>query len=388
MHKGAVAVILRVGLTAGLAASLTFTGIGAAEETQAATPGQACLFNAPYGAEFLQTPLFFGHVGWGYQDGTGDNWVYGADEGGGVSINPGPPSSIQAWSTAGSFQQMLHDFGLGTHYGKGAGYYVSYKCVAVANANPAAALSAINEQYTNGYFFATNTCLTKAIAILQAYGANMAIATGAALAPNYYYNVVLAASSFSPPAYLTTLTIGVKVVDARNHSYLNLNPVHKQRPIRVIINNPNGQIAYDSGPFSAGTMATVTPGTDRYQITLQLPPDAANYHGLWENGPGSNTYGAVVQLQYTLPSFLSVTISQGVNNTPPDTLLTAGDINQDGAVNIADYNLLLQCFSDISPPVGPCPPAAKAAADITDDGSVNGFDYNEMLRIFIAQGHS
>ncbi len=77
---------------------------------------------------------------------------------------------------------------------------------------------------------------------------------------------------------------------------------------------------------------------------------------------------------------------QGVSNTAPDTPLTAGDINQDNLVNITDYNLMMQCFSDFSPPKGPCPPSLEVAADLDDDGSVNGTDYNEMLRIFSSQG--
>jgi len=46
----------------------------------------------------------------------------------------------------------------------------------------------------------------------------------------------------------------------------------------------------------------------------------------------------------------------------------------------------LQCYSDLSPPPGPCPSWQKTASDLNDDGYVNGIDYNIMLRIFQSQG--
>jgi hypothetical protein len=53
-----------------------------------------------------------------------------------------------------------------------------------------------------------------------------------------------------------------------------------------------------------------------------------------------------------------------------------GDINEDNVLNILDYNLLLNCYSDLSPQRGPCDANQKAAADLTDDGRVQQFDYN------------
>jgi hypothetical protein len=61
--------------------------------------------------------------------------------------------------------------------------------------------------------------------------------------------------------------------------------------------------------------------------------------------------------------------------------LTVGDVNQDNQVNITDYNLMMQCYSDIAPPKGPCSPALKRASDLNDDGYVNQIDYNLYLRV-------
>ena len=133
-----------------------------------------------------------------------------------------------------------------------------------------------------------------------------------------------------------------------------------------------------------------TPNTDRYQATLQLPTDTQgpNGHGpVWSTN-GSSPYQVEVQLKYTLLKYVpgTVNISQGQNAMALDTPLTAGDVNGDNQVNIADYDVLLRCYSDLQPPKGPCSSQDKAGPDLNDDGNVNGDDYNEMVRIFRSQG--
>jgi hypothetical protein len=54
-------------------------------------------------------------------------------------------------------------------------------------------------------------------------------------------------------------------------------------------------------------------------------------------------------------------------------------------INILDYNILMGCYSDLSPAIN-CPAGEEKRADITDDGAVNQFDYNLFLRELINRG--
>jgi Mg-chelatase subunit ChlD len=73
----------------------------------------------------------------------------------------------------------------------------------------------------------------------------------------------------------------------------------------------------------------------------------------------------------------SLTANQ--NNQLPTSELITGDITNDNQLDIRDYNLLLDCYSDLSTAAA-CNDTKKAAADINDDGPVNQVDYNLFLR--------
>lgn len=75
-----------------------------------------------------------------------------------------------------------------------------------------------------------------------------------------------------------------------------------------------------------------------------------------------------------------VTITSGQVNTLSPLALTTGDINNDNQLSALDYNLLLDCFSDLAPPRNCSDQSKKDTADITDDGRVSQFDYNLFLR--------
>lgn len=385
-------------MAAVLTAALALVGAGLDGTAGAATLGEACMFNAPSGA------ITLGHVGWAFRVGTGNTWEYGATEGGSLTgISPGPPSTTQSWHATGTMAQMLTAFGtgVGATYNHGSGYYLSYRCSMVNNSNPAAAAAQASQGETTGYNVLSNNCLTKAVAIFQDYGV-APLPSGDSTSPNTYFQSDLPAyptynPGFNVPQWLTTLTVGVKLVDALNGGYLNTNPLRRQRPMHVQIYDASNHLVFDS-PWSSPAnpnqfpsnviMATVTPGTDRYQAIIQLPTPTPLGLNLWSTGGVAGAYLVKVQLDYTLRKFTPgiTLISQGASNGATDTNLTVGDINQDNQVNLTDYNLLLKCYSDILPPTGPCPSWQKTAADLNDDGSVNGFDYNIMLRIFQNQG--
>ncbi len=73
------------------------------------------------------------------------------------------------------------------------------------------------------------------------------------------------------------------------------------------------------------------------------------------------------------------TITNGQLTTLPKVTLIAGDINNDNAVNIVDYNIVIGCYSDLLPPIS-CTTANQVLADLNDDGNVNQFDYNLFIR--------
>lgn len=333
------------------------------------SPGNACFFNAPNG---VVNGGLIGHIGWAFRTSTG-SWVFGAAE-----------QSGQLWMSSGSWAQVLAAFGQGSSpYPKGPGYYMSYRCENVGASNPT---YAYNEAYTethNGYDLLKNNCLTKSIRILRAYDAtNLPDGTITNLPsnlPNYYYEHL--PSGFSAAVSLTTATIGVQLIDPVSKSYINTHPVHTKRPLTVLVYDATNTLIYQTT-----VTATVVPGTDRYVATVPL--DRTRNWSL----NGATVAQFKVKLDYTLYRYAPgiYFINQGVDNAVSDTQLIVGDVNQDNVVNTTDYNLMMQCYSDLLPPKGPCPttsnPNLKRASDLNDDGYVNGIDYNLMLRIIQNQG--
>jgi len=70
-----------------------------------------------------------------------------------------------------------------------------------------------------------------------------------------------------------------------------------------------------------------------------------------------------------------ITLSSNKNNVLPTVSLITGDTNSDNKLDIRDYNMIIDCYSDYLAPVA-CDESKKAATDLTDDGNVNQFDNN------------
>jgi len=66
--------------------------------------------------------------------------------------------------------------------------------------------------------------------------------------------------------------------------------------------------------------------------------------------------------------------------------LVAGDINNDGKVNIRDYSVFLDCYNSFRAATN-CDAAKKAATDLNDDGLVNDLDNSLLLREIRKQKH-
>ncbi|MBI2621265.1 MAG: hypothetical protein HYW63_01295 [Candidatus Levybacteria bacterium] len=74
-----------------------------------------------------------------------------------------------------------------------------------------------------------------------------------------------------------------------------------------------------------------------------------------------------------------ITINSGSENNMPQVALIAGDSNGDGLLSVLDWNVLLDCFSDLEPAKNCADPAKKSSADISDDGNVNQDDLTTFL---------
>lgn len=73
------------------------------------------------------------------------------------------------------------------------------------------------------------------------------------------------------------------------------------------------------------------------------------------------------------------------NDGLPTVSLVAGDSNNDNKLNILDYNMLLDCYSDLSVAVACNDSSKKTVTDFNDDGSVNQVDYNLFIREILTQ---
>lgn len=150
-----------------------------------------------------------------------------------------------------------------------------------------------------------------------------------------------------------------------SHSLSNKNPSRKTRDIKVSLHNASDQLILQKS------------GTVTYDTT------AGNFKGTVDMGTTITT--GVYTIKITSPFYLTQiipgiqTVNAGTTNTFPNVTLVTGDSDQSNTLNILDYNMILGCYSDFSPPVS-CTPDQKLATDLTDDENVNQFDYNLFLR--------
>jgi len=149
-------------------------------------PGRACVFIAPSEANGL------GHVGWGYQVGGTDTYVYGATEGP-TSWWPGAPNG--AWKATGPWPQVLADFaGANPNV---TNHYTQYRCKTVRDSAVGAANDQVNHVLQSGYFVFWWNCLDDMIRVLNAYGADLPPAADYPI-PNRYFHQALEEWGASP----------------------------------------------------------------------------------------------------------------------------------------------------------------------------------------------
>jgi hypothetical protein len=149
------------------------------------------------------------------------------------------------------------------------------------------------------------------------------------------------------------------------------NPAHPQHSVTAEVSN------------SANQVVLTQQGTVTYNTT------AGNFTGTISLG---TLVSGVYTIKITVPQYLKktvpgiVTLTQGQTTAIPSLSLVTGDSNSDNLLSILDYNMLLDCYSDLSPAKNCTDTNKKLMTDLTDDGSVNQFDYNLFLRELSVQG--
>lgn len=151
----------------------------------------------------------------------------------------------------------------------------------------------------------------------------------------------------------------------------NMNPLHPQHTATLEL--------FDASNQSLGIK----------QGTLTFNNTEGSFKGTIDAGMlQSGVYTARVNVPFYLRKLYPgiVSITGGSLNQLPALSLVAGDSNNDNSLSILDYNIILDCYSDLSAPRN-CTDAQKMlSADLTDDGAVNQFDYNLFLRELSVQG--
>ncbi|HSW96622.1 MAG TPA: dockerin type I domain-containing protein [Candidatus Saccharimonadales bacterium] len=148
----------------------------------------------------------------------------------------------------------------------------------------------------------------------------------------------------------------------------NIHPQHLQRPVTVtLFNGSDQQVASLTG------ILTYSSASANFKATISVPITVATGSYLIKiasDGLLTKQIQGITQL------------TSGQTATLPVVGLTTGNINNDGQLDILDYNLLINCFgskqttsSCATPPTN-----SSAGSDINDDGTVNAADYNLFLR--------
>ncbi len=154
--------------------------------------------------------------------------------------------------------------------------------------------------------------------------------------------------------------------DSANPSSLgNQNPLHDSRDVTVDVYDVQNQLVVSQ------------------QGSMQYNSNSGKFDGSVNLGTNFSTGLYTVKVktdQYLRTLFPGIqSISSGQTTTLPLVTLVTGDLNNDNAINIVDYNILIGCYSDLLPATD-CNATNNVLADITDDGHVNQFDYNLFLR--------
>ncbi len=197
--------------------------------------------------------------------------------------------------------------------------------------------------------------------------------TGVTIAPS-----ATITPSFPPSDTLLSLTIGLTGIGAvgdqtnpSDSSLSNQNPLDTSRTIHVYAINDAGQTSYIDGTVNYDSSGDANNGY--YTGTVDMGNLPSGNYQIMAKMDG--------YLRKAVPSLVQVTAQS--TTTVPEITLVAGDINNDNSISILDYGLLMACvtayYVDGGPDAG-CPQSQYRLADLNDDGVVDLSDYNLWLR--------
>ena len=146
----------------------------------------------------------------------------------------------------------------------------------------------------------------------------------------------------------------------------NLNPLRITREISVAFESEGGNMF----PAEYGDIYYAT-GSGFFTGSVTLPSDFST----------GNYIVKVKSPQYLVRQVDGIiAISKNETTIIPEVSLISGDINDDNSVNLDDYSLLVDCYSDLLPARDCDDESKKTAADLSDDGFVDADDYNLFIR--------
>lgn len=175
----------------------------------------------------------------------------------------------------------------------------------------------------------------------------------------------LAPTSLSITAFLHGIGAGGDNANPIQSNFSNKIPLHQTRNITVSLFDSNNQPVLTKA------------GTINYNSSN------GNFTGIIDLGTSlaAGTYLVQIKPERFLQKRVTgiVTITPQTTTTIAPLAFVTGDADNNNALNILDYNMMINCYSDILPPVS-CTEQDKLATDFTDDDSVNQIDYNLFLR--------
>lgn len=172
-------------------------------------------------------------------------------------------------------------------------------------------------------------------------------------------------------------------VNPKESTYSNKNPIHQERMLEVeVVNSDNETVSaktvpafynIDGGVFFSHVDVPTTLPDNEYVVKIK-----------------TDKYRKKI-----MPDFFR--IQPGKTTQLPQGDLIAGDVNNDNAINILDYNILNDCGYGVLKPLSMMSKSSlynsaacqaheeRQHADLNDNGTVEKGDYNLFLREFSVQ---
>lgn len=153
----------------------------------------------------------------------------------------------------------------------------------------------------------------------------------------------------------------------------NKNPLRKTVPADIQLFDTNNNL------IGAGTgKVNYDDKSGSYIGTISITPN------VFTTGKYTLKVKTEGHLRRLVPGVQTIVAGQHTT-TIPSIALVAGDIDNNNALSIIDYNILLDCYSDLIAAANCSDPKKKTASDLNDDGPVNQVDYNLFLREIATQ---